>query len=97
MYKRIVAEDKALCEGSQKNLNAGVFVNGQLHPKLEHGPLFFQKVHREAIKAHIRLEQEAKKRIWPAQQKLPLAAIVSREDAALCSDLACGNQEDLAW
>ncbi|KAJ4128109.1 hypothetical protein NW768_008393 [Fusarium equiseti] len=42
MFKRILAEDKWLCNNAQKNLNAGVFVNGEMHPKLEQGPLYFQ-------------------------------------------------------
>ena len=29
MYKRIMSEDKYLCINSQKNLTAGVFVNGE--------------------------------------------------------------------
>lgn len=28
IYKRIMSEDKALCDAAQKNLNAGVFING---------------------------------------------------------------------
>ncbi|OAG44726.1 hypothetical protein AYO21_01216 [Fonsecaea monophora] len=43
IYKRIMSEDKYLCVNTQKNLNAGVFVNGELHPRMEKGPLFFQK------------------------------------------------------
>ncbi|RFN53490.1 cytochrome p450 oxidoreductase [Fusarium flagelliforme] len=47
MFKRILAEDKWLCNNAQKNLNAGVFVNGEMHPKLEQGPLYFQHRIRE--------------------------------------------------
>ncbi|KAF5006728.1 hypothetical protein FDECE_6905 [Fusarium decemcellulare] len=97
MYRRVVSEDKALCEGSQKNLNAGIFVSGELHPTLEHGPLFFQKVHREAIRAHVKLEQEAKRQIWPARQNLPSTATENKEDEELCAGLACESQEELAW
>jgi hypothetical protein len=98
MYNRIVGEDKVLCELAQKNLNAGIFVNGELHPRLEKGPLYFQKVNREAIKAHVKLEQAAKQEIWPARQNLPTTATVSMEDEELCSGLACQtNQEGLVW
>ncbi|KAF5003556.1 hypothetical protein FDECE_9895 [Fusarium decemcellulare] len=39
MYKRVMMEDKDLCNTAQKNINTGVFTNGELHPKLEKGPL----------------------------------------------------------
>jgi hypothetical protein len=34
-YHQVFAEDKALCDGAQKNLNAGVYVNGEYHPQKE--------------------------------------------------------------
>ena len=98
LYKRVVGEDKILCELAQKNLNAGIFVNGQMHPRLEKGPLYFQKVAREAIKEHVEREKAAKREIWPARQQLPSTAGVSLEDVELCSGLACEtNQTSLAW
>ncbi|KAG8532529.1 uncharacterized protein KY384_002406 [Bacidia gigantensis] len=70
IYKRIMSEDKELCNHAQKNLNAGVFVNGQLHGRMEKGPLFFQKVVRETVVAHRAKEKGGKggKEIWPARQ-----------------------------
>lgn len=98
MYNRIVSEDKVLCELAQKNLNARIFVNGELHPRLEKGPLYFQKVARETIREHYEREKAAKREIWPARQSLPDDAAISREDEELCSGLACQtNQEGLAW
>ena len=98
MYHRIVGEDKELCELAQRNLNAGIFVNGELHPRLEKGPLYFQKVDRDVIRSHWKLEQAAKREIWPARQNLPSSAVVSQEDEDLCSGLACRtNQEGLVW
>lgn len=35
MFKQVLKEDKELCEGAQKNLNGGIFVNGELHPRAE--------------------------------------------------------------
>lgn len=32
LFKQVLKEDKDLCNAVQKNLNAGVFVNGKLHP-----------------------------------------------------------------
>lgn len=98
MYARIVSEDKLLCEYAQRNLNAGIFINGELHPRLEKGPLFFQKVARDTIRHHVKQEKAAGREIWPARQNLPNSASVSLEDVELCSGLACQtNQEGLVW
>lgn len=69
MYKRIMSEDKYLCINTQKNLNAGVFVNGQLHPEMEMGPLHFQSTVREVVKEHHEKEQAAGHEIWPTDQR----------------------------
>ena len=98
IYKRVMSEDKALCDAAQKNLQAGVFINGELHPKMEKGPLFFQKLCRDEVTAHHKREQAAKREIWPAQQRLPSGAKVSEEDIEFCSGLACGERKDsLVW
>lgn len=34
-FRQILTEDKDLCTGSQKNLSAGIFLNGELHPRVE--------------------------------------------------------------
>lgn len=98
MYKRIMTEDKTLCNLAQQNLNAGVFVNGELHPKMEKGPLYFQKVCREIVTEWHKREKEAKQEIWPARQKLPGGAGVSQEDVDFCNGLSCSSgNEALAW
>lgn len=98
MYKRIMTEDKYLCEQAQKNINAGIFVNGEMHPRMEKGPLFFQKNVRDAVVAHYEREQKIKQEIWPARQVLPTTAGVSKKDFDFCSGLACQtNQEGLVW
>lgn len=70
LYAKVVAEDKILCELSQQNLRAGVFVNGQMHPRLEKGPLYFQKVARDVITDHYNRERAAGKQLWCAQPAL---------------------------
>lgn len=40
-YARVMKEDKALCDRAQANLNAGVFINGELHPRWEKGTDIF--------------------------------------------------------
>lgn len=98
IYKRIMSEDKYLCNQAQQNLNAGVFVNGEMHPRLEKGPLYFQKVVRDTTTAHYRREQIAKQEIWPARQTMPHTAKVSQKDIEFCSGLACQmSNESLAW
>ena len=98
LYKRVVSEDKVLCELAQRNLDAGVFINGEMHPRLEKGPLYFQKVARDVIREYFEREKAAKREIWPARQNLPSTAAVSEEDVELCSSLACqANQVGLAW
>ena len=98
IYKRIMSEDKDLCNQAQRNINAGVFINGEMHPRLEKGPLYFQKVVRDTVTAHYKREQTAKQEIWPARQQLPSTATVSKQDIEFCSGLACQvNQEGLAW
>ena len=67
MYRRVMSEDKALCEASQQNLNRGVFTNGEMHPRLEQGPLFFQAKCRDLVKEHRQREMMVKREIWPTQ------------------------------
>lgn len=99
MFKRILTEDKYLCNNAQKNLNAGVFVNGEMHPKMEQGPLYFQSVVRDLLNRHRHLEETQKKQIRPAQQQiLAKDAQNTEQDQGLCSGLACGdNAAKLEW
>ncbi|KAJ3523798.1 hypothetical protein NM208_g12316 [Fusarium decemcellulare] len=93
MYKRVMMEDKDLCNTAQKNINTGVFTNGELHPKLEKGPLYFQKLLREAVVEHYKLEEEAGREIRPTQQKLPSTTAASKEDVQFCSNLNCCKKQ----
>jgi len=98
MFKRILAEDKWLCNNAQKNLNAGVFVNGEMHPQMEQGPLYFQHRVRELLNRHHQLEQSAKKEIRPAEQILPSSCHGTEKDSSLCSGLLCGeDRAALVW
>ena len=99
IYKRIMSEDKDLCKGSQSNLDRNVFVNGQMHPELEQGPLYFQNWVRKAVTSHKALENVAGKEIWPARQTLDDDAAASQRDIDFCEGLTCPSvrQEGLAW
>lgn len=87
MYKRIMSEDKYLCIHSQKNLNAGVFVNGLLHPEMELGPLHFQKTVRDVVKEHRKKEEDAGYEIWPASERTPKTTSVSADPIAFRTGL----------
>lgn len=98
MFKRILGEDKWLCNNAQRNLNAGVFVNGEMHPHKEEGPLYFQSRVRQVLRDHRELEQAAQREIWPAQQVLPQGASKSEDDIEFCSGLACAKDNAaLEW
>lgn len=97
-YARVMSEDKVLCEGAQKNLNAGVIVAGELHPRWEKGPLFFQQNVRDVVTEHFKREKAAGHEIWPARQRLPEDALISKEDMEICNAIACsGPREQLVW
>lgn len=98
-YARVMAEDKVLCDRAQKNLNAGVFVNGEMHPRCEKGPLYFQQSVREVVTEHFNKEKAAGHEIWPARQRLPAEAAISEQDMEICKSLMCSSEkkEILAW
>ena len=89
-FKRVLDEDKHLCNAAQKNLNAGVFVNGQLHPHLESAPLFFQNTVRSLLRGHRDQERKQGGEIWPARQHS--AGQATAEDIAFCSGLTCSSE-----
>lgn len=97
MFKRILGEDKVLCNNAQRNLEAGVYVNGELHPRKEKGPLYFQSKVREFLQSHRKREEALKKEIWPATQVVPDGANAgsSAEDIAFCNKLDC--EKEVAW
>lgn len=98
MFKRIMNEDKDLCNQAQKNLSAGVFINGELYPSMENGPLYFQKMCREEVVNWHKREQAAKQEIWPARQKLPSSAGEANDDVDFCNGLSCStSNEALVW
>ncbi|TRX92363.1 hypothetical protein FHL15_006749 [Xylaria flabelliformis] len=87
IYKRIMSEDKYLCANAHKNIQAGVFVNGELHPRMEQGPLYFQKLCRDLVTSHHEQEKKAGQEIWPARQKLSGDSKDSEQDLDFCSSL----------
>lgn len=90
MYKRMMSENKDLCVETQKNLNTGVSVNGQLHPT-EEGSVDFQTVVRGLIAEHHKREEDTGEQFWPARQRLPKEEAVSKEDMDFCSKLTSND------
>lgn len=98
-YAKVMGEDKVLCNNAQKNINTGVYVTGQLHPKHEKAPIFIQGLIREAVNEHFKRERMEGREIWPAQQQLPENATTTMADVEICQGISCGvqNEELLAW
>lgn len=98
LYKQVMYEDKQLAANVQKNMNRGVFVNGQMHPRVESAPLHHMAKTREAVKAHAAKEKAAGRQLWPAVQA-PNSDLASKEDEDFCASLACGAAAEtvLAW
>lgn len=94
-FKRVLEEDKYLCNAAQKNLNAGVFVNGELHPRLESAPLFFQNTVRTLLRSHRDDERKKGGEIWPARQNA--AGQATAEDLEFCAGLSCSGSNELEW
>lgn len=97
MYARVMSEDKVLCERSQRNINSGVFVAGEMHPRCEKGPLYMQQSVREAIYEHFGKEKKKGEEIWPARQIIPGSDGVSQADLEICKGLKGSQKEELAW
>ena len=98
VFKRILNEDKWLCNEAQRNLGRGVFVNGEMHPKMEQGPLYLQGRIRDYLFKHRKQEEEAEREIWPARQVLPATAEITNADEDFCRSLDCqAGQEEIAW
>lgn len=98
-YARVMSEDKVLIAGQQKNLNAGVFEAGEMHPRWEKGPLYFQTQVRAAVLEHAELEKREGEEIWPARHRMEGGDEVSVGDIELCKalDAECGKGKALEW
>ena len=99
LYKTILSDDKYLCDLTQKNLNQHVFTNGEMHPDLEKGPLYFQAILRDEVMKHYKREQTLRREIWPAAPPPVQDASTSEEDVEFCSGLACSpaQQQQIVW
>lgn len=97
IFKRILGEDKWLCNLTQKNLDSGVFVNGQMHNSFESGPLYLQRFVKEAVMRHRTEEVKLKKELWPATPRT-VGAVDAKEEENFCSSLKCYDRsKELNW
>ncbi|EXL91858.1 cytochrome P450 oxidoreductase [Fusarium odoratissimum NRRL 54006] len=96
-FKQILKEDKDLCNAAQKNLNAGIFVNGELHPRVEKGPLFFQETTRKLVMEHHQQEGHEGHEVWPAAPKNGQSGN-GQDDIDFCNKLeACAGSDSSMW
>lgn len=98
LYKQVMNEDKGLACGVHKNMERGLFVNGQMHPRVESAAIHMQARAREAVKEHAAEEKVAGHQLWPAAQA-PNSDLLSKEDEEFCAGLACApaSRSGMAW
>lgn len=105
--KGVEQEDFDLCEGCQKNLNAGVYLAGALNPNKENGTLFYQSLVKKMVLEHLAMEKELGEKIDPAYAGLRSAKNAAKdgdmvaqvlEMERVCKGLetggGCGGSED---
>ncbi|ORY45844.1 Rieske domain-containing protein [Leucosporidium creatinivorum] len=94
-FMQIEKEDKFLCTNAQKNLSAGTYNTGPLHPQREQGPIYFQQLIKKALSSHRELEKAAGKEIHPARRQTRGETAEDR----FCAELegACGGNKKLEW
>lgn len=96
-FKQVEGEDKFLCENAQKNLEAGGYVAGPLHPHNEKGVLHFQSLLKRILTEHRFQEGQVGATIIPSR-RMPENQSINEEDI-FCASL-CNNSEqriELKW
>jgi hypothetical protein len=94
-FKQVESEDKGLCNAAQRNLNAGVYVTGDLNSFNEKGVLYFQKILKEAVVQHRNEEQKAGGEMWPARRTAARNGI--QEEIAFCQGLCDSKGKEVEW
>ncbi|KAL5043032.1 hypothetical protein BDW71DRAFT_216583 [Aspergillus fruticulosus] len=101
-YRQVLDEDRDLCEGVQRSLRTGMFMNGELHPDKEKGPIRFQESLKEMVMEHAKEEGRLGAEIWPAVPKMMLKDVGGKvgEEIRFCDRLdskSCLGGKVLAW
>ncbi|CAG8418772.1 unnamed protein product [Penicillium salamii] len=86
-YKLMVSEDEAVYSETQKNIGNRVSTEGELQPRNENSPIYFQSIVRDLVEQHEEIEKQSQGEVWPARQRLPQEAAVSKDDMDFCSKL----------
>ncbi|PCD43236.1 hypothetical protein AU210_002337 [Fusarium oxysporum f. sp. radicis-cucumerinum] len=94
-FKQVESEDKDLCNAAQKNLNAGVYVTGDLNSFNEKGVLYFQRLLKDAVVQHRKEEQKDGKEIWPATRIAARSGI--QEEVEFCQGLCQSTNKEVEW
>ena len=88
-FKQVEIEDIGLCNAVQRSLNMDTYIKGPLHPHNEKGVIYFKNLVKDVLCKHLRDEQEAGRKIFPARREDDSEEIA--EEEAFCR-LACdGN------
>lgn len=94
-FKQVEHEDKGLCNAAQRNLNADVYVAGDLNSFNEKGVIYFQKLVKEAVVQHRREEQRIGHEIWPARKTAARNGI--QEEIDFCQGLCDSKSKEIEW
>jgi hypothetical protein len=86
-YRLIVSENEAIYNSAQGNLDSRTSADGEVQPRNADSPLYFQTIVRDLVESHQKREATSHEQIWPARQRLPQDAAVSKEDVDFCSKL----------
>ena len=94
-FKQVEKEDKFLCTNAQKNLNAGCYVTGPLHPHNEKGVLHFKSWVKSLLVEHVKKETGLGREITPAK-RLPDDSEIAEEET-FCRSLCNTASRNAAW
>lgn len=94
-FKQVEGEDKYLCTNAQKNLNAGGYVSGPLHPHNEKGVLHFKSLVKKILAEHREKEKSLGQEITPAK-RAPNSTDIDEEEL-FCKDVCNSTAGDIAW
>ncbi|EJU00742.1 ISP domain-containing protein [Dacryopinax primogenitus] len=86
-FYQVFKEDCDLCEKVQKNVDAGVYSKGVLHPTHESGVLAYQARTRELVLQHAALEESVGHEINPSNRVDQSTGVMDRPEDRLCARL----------
>lgn len=94
-FKQVESEDKYLCTNAQKNINAGGYVSGPLHPLNEKGVMHFKSLVKGLLVEHRDKEKSLGREITPAKRS-PTSSDVEEEEL-FCRDVCSNGSADVTW